>query len=62
MVALRHTLLLPLDDRLAVVRAFIGAGVSRSGLDRCLRRQGVPDLKALRPQEDAPGFVPVALK
>jgi len=49
-VALRHTLLLPWDDLLAVTREFIPEGVSRSGLDRGLRRQGVLDLKALAPR------------
>ena len=53
-VALRQTLLLPLDDLLAVTREFVCEGVSRSGLDRCLRRHGVSDLKALLPREDAP--------
>ncbi len=37
-VSLRKTLLLPLDDLLAVVREFLNPDVSRSGLDRCLRR------------------------
>ena len=46
-VELRRTLLLPLDDLLAVIREFINADVSRSGLDRCLRRHGVSDLRAL---------------
>jgi len=49
---LRETLLLPLDDLLAVTREFIHPEVSRSGLDRCLRRHGVSNLKALMPQED----------
>ena len=44
-VALRETLPLPLDDLLAVTREFIHPEVSRSGLDRCLRRHGVSDLK-----------------
>ena len=39
-VELRRTLLLPLDDLLAVTREFIHPGVSRSGLDRCLRHHG----------------------
>ena len=39
-VALRQTLLLPLDDLLAVTREFIHPEVSRSGLNRCLRRHG----------------------
>ncbi|WP_165742092.1 IS481 family transposase [Candidatus Thiosymbion oneisti] len=73
-VALRESLLLPLDDLLAVTREFIHGEVSRSGLDRCLRRHGVSNLKALMPQEDgaktpvkslkayAPGFVHVDVK
>jgi transposase InsO family protein len=43
-VYLRRTLLLSLDDLLAVVREFLCPTVSRSGLDRCLRRHGVGDL------------------
>ena len=74
-VALRETLLLPLDDLLAVTREFITPAASRSGLDRCLRRHGLSNLKALRPTEDqaspapakpfktyAPGFVHVDVK
>ena len=73
-IELRKTLLLPLDDLLAVTREFLNPNVSRSGLDRCLRRHGVSDLKALIPQtEDAaqpqktfkdyePGFVHVDVK
>jgi len=48
-VELRKTLLLPLDDLLAVMREFVCAEVSRSGLDRCLRRYGVGNLNALKP-------------
>ena len=73
-VALRTILLLPLDDLLAVTKAFINEKVSRSGLDRCLRRHGVSRLKDLIPQEVeekrivktfkdyAPGFVHVDVK
>ena len=73
-VALRLTLLLPLHDLLAMTREFIRPKVSRSGLDRCLRRHGVSNLKALRPEEAgaktpvkpfkdyAPGFVRVDVK
>ena len=50
-VHLRRSLLLPLDDLLAVTREFLCATVSRSGLDRCLRRHGVGSLHALRPKE-----------
>jgi len=48
-VELRRTLLLPLDDLLAVTREFINPDVSRSGMDRCLRRHGVNILKDLIP-------------
>lgn len=73
-VALRRTLLLPLDDLLAVTRELIHAEVSRSGLDRCLRRHGVSALKVLIPQAEGtkaptkaardyePGFVHVDVK
>lgn len=53
-VELRRITLLPLDDLLAVVREFLCPEVSRSGLDRCLRRHGVGDLRALRPAVPAP--------
>ncbi len=73
-VALRETLLLPRDDLLAVTHEFIHPAVSRSGLDRCLRRHGVSNLKALMPKEEGtktpvktfkaydPGFVHVDVK
>ena len=48
-VKLRRTLLLPLDDLLAITREFINPSVSCSELDRCLRRHGVSVLKALQP-------------
>lgn len=50
-VELRRTVLLPLDDLVAVVREFINPAVSRSGLDRCLRRHGVANLRELHAQE-----------
>jgi len=53
-VALRTTLLLPLDDLLAVVREFLNPNVSRSGLDRCLRRHGVGNLQAMKPKAPKP--------
>jgi hypothetical protein len=40
-VELRKLLLLPLDDLLVVTHECINDTVSRSGLDRCLRRHGV---------------------
>ncbi len=57
-----------------MTREFLNERVSRSGLDRCLRRHGVSDLKALLPRDangkpayqpfkdDAPGFVHVDVK
>ena len=53
-VYLRTALQLPLDDRLAVTREFLNPAVSRSGLDRCLRRHGVSNLKALQPHAPRP--------
>ncbi len=73
-IELRTTLLLPLDDLLAVTREFLNPDVSRSGLDRCLRRHGVSNLQALIPQPEdddqpkktfkdyEPGFVHVDVK
>ena len=57
-VALRKTLLLPLDDLLAVVREFLNPQVSRSGLDRCLRRHGAGNLRALTPAAPRPAHKP----
>ena len=51
-VELRKSLLLPLDDLLVVVREFINPKMSRSALDRCLRRHGVSRLADLVPQEN----------
>ena len=57
-VELRKTLLLPLDDLLAVVREFLNPHVSRSGLDRCLRRHGVGNLRDLKPKAPKPAHKP----
>ena len=57
-VALRTTLLLPLDDLLAVVREFLNPSVSRSGMDRCLRRHGVSRLQDLKPEVPKPAPKP----
>ena len=46
-MALRKTLLVSLDDLLAVVRD-LNPNASRSGLDRCLRRHGVGNLRDLK--------------
>ena len=71
-VQLRKTLLLPLDDLLAVTREFICAQATRSGLDRCLRRHGVSNLHTLKPKAPeqkhqafksyVPGYVHIDLK
>ncbi|BCL77050.1 IS481 family transposase [Jeongeupia sp. HS-3] len=71
-VQLRQTLKLGLDDLLVVIREFLHPTVSRSGLDRCLRRHGVGSLHALEPTQRArnskpfkdydPGFVHVDVK
>ena len=71
-VHLRRTLLLPLDDLLAVTREFLCPQASRSGLDRCLRRHGVGNLRDLLPETPkpthkafkayAPGYLHVDIK
>lgn len=71
-VELRKTLLLALDDLLAVTHEFINPDVSRSGLDRCLRRHGVGNLRELRPatpeqrhkpfKDYEPGYVHIDVK
>lgn len=58
-VELRKTLKLGLDDLLVVVREFLNPQVSRSGLDRCLRRHGVGSLRDLEPvRPTAPSHKP----
>ncbi len=71
-VALRKTLLVSLDDLLAVVREFLNPNASRSGLDRCLRRHGVGNLRdmkarAPKPKHSAfkayePGYIHIDVK
>jgi hypothetical protein len=53
-VVLRKTLLVSIDDLLAVVREFLKRDVSRSGLDRCLRRHGVGNLRDLQAKDPRP--------
>ena len=55
-VALRKTLPVSLDDLLAVMRGFLNPDVSRSGLDRCLRRHGVGNLRDLKAKVARPGY------
>ena len=73
-VELRRTLLLPLDDLLAITHEFINPAASRSGLNRCLLRHGVSKLAGLVPAVEGeaapkksfkdyePGFVHVDIK
>ena len=73
-VELRRTLLLPLDDLLAVTREFINPAASRSGLGRCLSRHGVGNLNSLVPvvegeapvkktfKDYEPGFLHIDIK
>ncbi|HHW76161.1 MAG TPA: IS481 family transposase [Xanthomonadaceae bacterium] len=74
-VELRKLLLLPLDDLLVVARAFVCPDLSRSALDRCLRRHGVaarladllPEVEGKPPlpktfKNDEPGLVQVDIK
>ena len=51
---LRRTLLVSIDDLIAVVREVLNPQVSRSGLDRCLRRHGVGNLCDLQAQTPRP--------
>jgi len=57
-VALRKSLLISLDDLLAVVREFLNPKVSRSGLDRCLRRHGVSNFRSLKTTAPKPKHKP----
>lgn len=73
-IELRTSLLLPMDDLLVVVKKFIYPEMSRSALDRCLRRHGVSNLKKLLSDEEKtekrlktfkdykPGFVHADIK
>ena len=70
MVELRKTLRLSLDDLLSVVREFIHADMSRSALDRLLRRREVSRLPVDAPPAHAtqafkayePGYVHIDVK
>lgn len=53
-MALRKTLLVSLDGLLAVVREFLSLDVSRSGVDRCLRRHRVGNLRDLKAKAARP--------
>ena len=57
-VILRTTLLLPLDDLLAVTRHFINPAATRSGINRLLVREGIGNLKALQTASTPEGEPP----
>jgi IS30 family transposase len=57
-VLIREKLRIGLDDLLAVVKEFIEPNMSRSALDRMLRRHQVPSLKALAEAEKERGETP----
>ena len=69
-IYLRTHLLLPLDDLLAVTREFIEPAMSRSALDRLLRRRGHSRLPTAEPTQTvsrrikayAPGYVHIDVK
>ena len=71
-VYLRRQMLLPLDDLLAIVREFIEPSMSRSALDRLLRRRGISRLSDLQPppakatpkgfKDYVPGFIHIDVK
>lgn len=69
-IYLRTQLLLPLDDLLAVIREFIEPVMSRSALDRLLRRRGYSRLpQAVKPESETkpfkayePGYVHIDVK
>jgi hypothetical protein len=50
-VALRKTILVSLDDLLAVIYEFLNPNVSHSRLDHCLRGHGLGNLRDLPAQE-----------
>ena len=74
-VSLRETLLLPLDDLVAITKEYIHPEASRSGIHRLLQREGLSNLRALQaalsPEEDKqpktfkdyePGYVHIDIK
>jgi len=57
-VLLRTTLLLPLDDLLLVIHVLFNPSISRSALNRCLRRNDVSTLRECRARgDDGPGSI-----
>ena len=52
-VVLRKTLLVSLNNLLAVVREFLNPNVSRANFDRCLLRHGVGRLRDLKAKDES---------
>ncbi|MBR7634505.1 IS481 family transposase [Janthinobacterium lividum] len=74
-LSLRQSLYLPLDDLLYITRQYINPGVSRSGIARLLKREGMARLEDVIPKAEGetisakktfkdykPGFVHVDIK
>jgi hypothetical protein len=74
-LTLRQTLYLPLDDLLYIAKQYINADLSRSGLTRLLKREGMSRLRDVIPNADGetipakktfkdyePGFVHIDIK
>ena len=75
MLSLRQSLYLPLDDLLYITRQYINPDVSRSGIARLLKREGMARLEDIIPKAEGetivakktfkdyePGFVHVDIK
>jgi hypothetical protein len=74
-LSLRQSLYLPLDDLLYITRQYINAAVSRAGLARLLKREGMSRLEDVIPKAEGetisakktfkdyePGFVHIDIK
>ena len=57
-LALRQSLYLPLDDLLFITRQYINADVSRSGIARLLKREGMSRLEDVIPKPEGETIAP----
>jgi transposase len=57
-LALRQSLYLPLDDRLFITKQHINADVSRSGISRLLKREGMARLEDVIPKAEGETIAP----
>jgi transposase len=75
MLSLRQSLYLPLDDLLYITREYINAAVSRAGIARLLKREGMSRMEDIIPKAEGealspkktfkdyePGFVHIDIK